>query len=559
MSGLIAPTTAWTDKTSGEHYDRYGPGKKVSCLRLVDRVIQGDLDLRGMTVRGRASLFNVVIEGDLRADEARFLGGFEGRRLIVRGRVLFYSCRFGDIVRIDEGHFHGGLGFDGSDCHSEVVLEGVNVGAGALSFVEARIGGGLELQSSTLSHGLVLDQAQLEGWADLSGMKAKKLSATATVFASGLELRSTQIQGDVKLSDARIKGTTSLRDAKFGGILDARRGIFEGRFDGVRLQCNGIRMAGVEFQREVTLCASNLADLDAPEMTARSSFDLSKSHIAGIVSCPRSEFSGLLNLSEAVIDGNFDVSQSRWQEFHGWRASFNGDLKCDRTTSWGRLNFKEARVDGDGTFDGSIVHGPFELDNSVFERRLDLRLGEIDGTISLADARAAYPTVCLDTFLKAFDGDPMKAADTCLVLRDWLKSQNQYDDMDRASYRLKRLYRQSRSRSFGGFLAAFLEWLFVDLTTGYGLKPWRIVRAIVLVVFIMALLFLSSPEGFERGLDGSLWGALGLSLSRLTGGFIEGVHFKSGHWLETLALMESFFGVFLSALFVGTLTRKLAR
>jgi hypothetical protein len=106
---------------------------------------------------------------------------------------------------------------------------------------------------------------------------------------------------------------------------------------------------------------------------------------------------------------------------------------------------------------------------------------------------------------------------------------------------------------------AFFEWALVDLTTSYGFKPWRIVATIFLVVVAGSLLFAANPQAFESDFDGSLAASFRLSLSRLTGASLDRIRIHPNHWVETAGILESFLGVFVSALFVGTLTRKLAR
>lgn len=556
MSGLIRAEEAWTKRSSNDHHDKYGPGKKVSSLRLVDKVIEGDLDLRGMTVRDTASFFNVIVKGDLRADEARFLGGFEARRFIVEGQVHFYSCRFAKLVRIDEGQFKKGLSFDGSDCQSELVLHGVEVQGAPLSLVEVQVSGGLELQEARLEKGLRLDKSNVTGWADLSGLNGQSLSASGCVFGSGLELRAVDIKEQVKLDDAKVKDSFSLRDAEIGG-MDARRSVFQGRFDGVRLKSGPLVWSGAVFEKTVTLARSDLSSIEAKELKATEDVDLTESHVRGKSQFQRSSWKQL-NLSSSIFDGPVDFDDADFTALTAVKTSINGDFKGRQISCLEDVNFEEARIDGDASFDRASISGNLNLSHSVFERRLDLRLKELHGTVNFKDARAAYPNASAKLFLDALSPNPEDAADSCLVLRDWLKSQNQYEEMDSASYRLRCLQRKARARFWRNIPGAFLEWLFVDLSSGYGLKPWRVLRTVAAVILGMTWLFYSHPEAIEAGLNGSLGSSFRLALTRFTGA-ADGVSFVSTHWLATLALAESFCGVFLSALFVGTLTRKLAR
>ncbi|MDF1663202.1 MAG: hypothetical protein P1V97_15610 [Planctomycetota bacterium] len=557
MSGLIRAEIPSTKESRAEYHDKFGPGKKVSSLRLVDKVIEGDLDLRGMTVRDTASFFNVIVKGDLRADEARFLGGFEARRLIVEGQVHFYSCRFEKLVRIDEGHFKNGLSFDGSDCQAELVLHGVEVQRAPLSLVEVQVSGGLELQEARLEKGLRLDKSTVSGWADFSGLQGESLSANSCVFGSGLELRAVDIKGQVNLSDATVKDSFSLRDAEVGGEIDARRTVFQGRFDGVRLKSGALIWSGTVFEKAASLARCEVLRIEAQDLTAKADVNFTQSHVRG-----KSLFRGSawqnLDISASVFDGSVDFEGAQFNRLTAVSAVINGDFGGRQICCRDGVNFEEARIDGDATFDrGTISHG-INFSHSVFERRLDLRLDELEGTVDFRDARAAYPNASAKLFLNSFSKDPEEAAGSCLVLRDWLKSQNQYEEMDLASYRLRCLQRRARAKLWRNKPGALLEWLFVDLSSGYGLKPWRVLRTVAAVILTMTWLFYSHPEAIEAGLNGSLGSSFRLALTRFTGA-ADGVSFAPSHWLATLALAESFCGVFLSALFVGTLTRKLAR
>lgn len=557
MSGLMRAEPTWTKSKEGDFHDRYGPGKKVSSLRLVDKVIEGDLDLRGMTVRDGTSFFNVRVKGDLRADEARFLGGFEARRLIVEGQVHFYSCRFAKLLRIDEGQFHQGLSFDGSDFQSELVLHGVKVENAPLSMNEVQVAGGLELQQAKLAEGLRLDKSKVQGWADFSGLKGKEISASGCEFASGLELRAVEISDALRLNDAQVKDSFSLRDAQIGGAFDARRAVFKGRVDGVRLSAGPLIWSGVLFEAPLSLARCQLDKIDAPELSARAEVDFTGSQVRGPSSFVASSWSKL-DLSNSVFDGSLDFDRAQFESVRAFKTVINGDFRARDTGCSGSWSFEEARVDGDASFDKASVHGDLTLSHAVFERRLDLRLRVLEGKVNLTDARAAYPNASAKTFLDRFSDAPEEAAASCLVLRDWLKSQNQYDEMDLASYRLRCLQRRVRSQLWRAWPGALFEWILVDLSSGYGLRPWRVLRTVALLILTMTALFFTHPEAIESGFDGSLLGSLRLSLTRFTGA-ADDVVFRSGHWLATLALLESFCGVFMSALFVGTLTRKLAR
>lgn len=555
MSGVL-PLTATRDRIVGA--DRYGPGKRVSRLRLEDKVIKGDLDLRGMTIKNECQLFNVVVEGDLRADEARFLGSFEARRLTVRGRVQFYSCQFGGLVRLDEAVFKRGARFAGSRFESELVLEGLKINGGDLDLNDCEVAAGLELERAQIHGDLRLEHAQLGGWVDMSEYQGRNLHAKRARFASGLELRSAHFGGSIDLSDVEVQGDVSARGASLGARLDLRRSVFENRVDLVRLECRDVFLDGAQFSKELCLSAVEARRLQAVEAQVLGALKLEEARLSADLNLQGAHLLEL-DLSQSRVGGDLRAKSLQVSTWMAEGMSVEGDvLASGLQAQW--LRFQGLRVEGDARFEGALVTQLLDLRKTVFERRLDIRFDNSPLRCMLQDARAAYPNLRYRDFAERFCDDPFEAAQSCLVLRDWLKIQNQYEDMDRASFLLRTLQRQERATHFLGFIPAFFEWLLVALPTGYGLRPWRIVVTMLALTLALAGLYWIELEAFIST-QGSISFAdtLRFSLARFVGQDLPGLQLRPGHWIESVALAQKALGVFLTALFVGTLTRKLAR
>ena len=111
------------------------------------------------------------------------------------------------------------------------------------------------------------------------------------------------------------------------------------------------------------------------------------------------------------------------------------------------------------------------------------------------------------------------------------------------------------------------KWLarrFYHWIAGYGHRPWRVLRAIALFVFVSAFLYIDySP--MELSLDGvavfteRLFGAVYFSAASATAlGYGSWVQEDTG-WNRYIGVCQSFIGSFLNALFLVTFTRRWTR
>ena len=113
-------------------------------------------------------------------------------------------------------------------------------------------------------------------------------------------------------------------------------------------------------------------------------------------------------------------------------------------------------------------------------------------------------------------------------------------------------------------LVSFLFLITFELLFGYGERPFRVSFFAAFVVFVFAMIYFVYPLSELASIDGAelssrLWHSFYFSLVSFTtlgyGGWV-------GHpdsWIRSLGSIESFIGLFITAMFLVTFTRKWTR
>jgi len=111
--------------------------------------------------------------------------------------------------------------------------------------------------------------------------------------------------------------------------------------------------------------------------------------------------------------------------------------------------------------------------------------------------------------------------------------------------------------SFLSLLKGLAQYVFYEELFGYGERPWRVVRAALVVVpgLALAYFFLGSfPEGMPSFIDVLYYSAASFTALGY-GGWVP----QPDGWARYMGVAESFLGVFLIALFLVTFTRRWTR
>ncbi len=295
-----------------------------------------------------------------------------------------------------------------------------------------------------------------------------------------------------------------------------------------------------------------------------------------------STFHGELNLADVVIRGDLDFRYAHVKgevklegaECHGRavfsHVSIDGALKC-RDTKWHdelKLNFAQIGLDAD--FFGSKLGASTDLSNTSVGRKLNF------GNVELGDLQEFWLTgVVASSYNLGRNtvegriapervGKWQAAIREYSFLRSTFQSINQFEDEDWAYYQLRRMER--KSLSWANPITAvrrFFNWLFVDLSCGYGTKPFRALGACALIMLAFAVLFFfsigpsGSPHdyGFSAGTNNVIY-ALDTSITAFSGDY-SGAELQ-GKW-RIAGMIEFLMGIVYLGLFIVAFSRKVIR
>lgn len=550
--------------SAAETARRLGPGQSLERLKLSRLTIEGDLDLRGVALRGELELADVVLRGRLRLDEARLAAGLSLRGVLLEGGLCLDHARVDGDLRIASLRLGEDLRGRGLIVSGELLTQGITAPAAAedrpisLDLRDAEVQGGVELHGIRLPGDLLLDDAALGGWTDLSGLEARRLGLRRLRLDSGFELHHAHLRQDLEAGELQAAEDVSLRDSRIGAELDLRRGIIGGRLDVMRLDAKALRLDGARLSGGALAAELTCGELTAPAAEVEAAIELRAARIAGDVHLDQLLCENL-DLAGARIAGSLGLSGAELGELRLEDTVIGGDLGLEGASLTG-VSADRVSCRGDARLVGTDILGSLDARDAIFDRRLCLRPRSLFGPLRLSGTRAAHPDLDASGLCDAVEPTAVveleEAAATVSVLAGWLESQNDYAAMDAMRLRGHALRRRRRSGVLGGMLS-LLEWLLVALPTGYGLRPGRVAASLIALGLSVGVLAHRHPAAFGQAELG-LRDAVGIGLGAMSGRPLGLAPLPDSPFAFGLPL-AGLIGVLLTALLVGSLTRVLAR
>jgi hypothetical protein len=216
-------------------------------------------------------------------------------------------------------------------------------------------------------------------------------------------------------------------------------------------------------------------------------------------------------------------------------------------------------------FKNTAFYGDANFYNSIFDGDANFSFATFDGQIDLRFIRFNK----MNIFWKQLKGGLICDPPVCFKLIKQYDEQRQLNGVDGVY-----LYMKDQERMEKFWLWRYLEYWFIQLTCGYGVKPWRplITSALVIILFTFIYLILDTQEQEPLNLGLANPGhqtfkwrpSRGFYYSINT--FIIGAPLNwtvgndhSQKWFRIWTTIERTFGWILLVLFVVTLTRKFIR
>ncbi|MEW6281575.1 MAG: pentapeptide repeat-containing protein, partial [Candidatus Eremiobacterota bacterium] len=515
--------------------------------RVAGRVDQ--VDFRGATAREEVRFEDCVMEGPLLAQGARFEGPVVFTRCCFR-EVSFEAATFLAPVQIRDCRFEGRTDLSGATFSDELRIARSRF-RGDLTLSNAEFRSSLEMEQCQVRGAARLPDTLCHGWADFSGSSFERADFFRARFRSGVEFREASFRRSFSFAETEVARGAIFREARFGGRADFRKARVGECLDLVR----------VRFRRGASLArAACGSDLHLQESVWSGPGQLSGVRVGNDLRLERALFRAPLRLDEAVVEGRMNLAGVRCRErvdvdravVHSLDLSGAECMEEVSVTSLiaGDVDLQGARFSRDLRLEDCRMRR-LRLDHCRVENTLDCSGMELEEELACRDARVGLLHLFYSQVRGKLAGtrrrDPARGEEEFSFLARCFQSRSRYDDMDEAMLMERRMARRRR-RAESPLLAVpgFLEWLLVDLVCGYGVRPFRILAASAAVVLLFGLIFWAGSQSLSSGLWMSMTAfvspdrSLDLSFPRS-------------------ALAESLVGIFLTALFIGTLTRKLAR
>lgn len=275
---------------------------------------------------------------------------------------------------------------------------------------------------------------------------------------------------------------------------------------------------------------------------------------------------------EARLSGEIaDFSES---DFTG-TVAFNRALVRQRSSFWGSSFLGEvrlhlARFEGETNFVRARFAGLLDISRATFAWPVDLHASDLAGSIAIRSVEAPRILVERSQVAGRIASEALGLWPTAQrdygQLKNIFEANNDYGSMDWAYFRFRRSQRRGARMNP---LRRAAEWLLLDVGTGYGTKPFNIGLLILGGIALFGIVYASFPgelyyaaTGLDRATSGPTMDPLAavyFSTATLTTiGLGDWIPRPDG-WMRFVVTGESLLGLFLMALFVTMLTRRVVR
>lgn len=571
----ILRSSSTTRSTTEEKEVRRFIGADLPGLDLAYKAIENTstypIDLRDASVNGPIVLSHAHIEPQLWLDGAEIHGEIDGTaaqleggfRIIdaqIHGTVDFRDARFdhefvlskatiqGDI-RLQDSQFEGGLRARETTFQGPVILHGATVNAD-IQFSESRFEAVANLERVTVADDAIFNRARLN---------------------QGLRLRQASMDAETTFTDATISGTATFTEARFDGDADFRTARFDDRTDFAQATFRDVSFSNASFHAPVRFdrVTARRVIFERCRFGAETTFK--EAHVTdealfdGISPSPRihfenARFDGAISFTNLTTDHDgaiFDFSRANLASgeiapgteqrvvFDFARATI-GNITLQTTdptehvsTPFDRYRFLRTEFDG--------------FDFSEYSSGLKNAGWQLHSTWSSDHTQAAFDDPDYNdlekTYLKAKNGAESVGATQAEA--EFFRKQLIFRRKDYG----QRLRSAPWDQKAGLFFRWISNWTF-NITSGYGERPRYTVGMSVATIAVFALVFwglLSEPP-----YGGTAFDYLFLSIEAFVS-LIIGTPTIDSTAARFLAQLQGFFGGFLIALFVFTLTRSVYR
>jgi hypothetical protein len=493
----------------------------------------GSFFFRKAHFQGRTQFGRVQLAAKTSWNEAVFEEEFSIFDSTIQGDLFFSRASFAKEVKFRSVHFRGGLGME-----------------------KVQILGFFGITNSDIEDRFILTESQLEG-----------LTAFGLEIGTWASLAKCTLQGDVSLGGIRVGTKIPLQETQSQQPAEIQ--------DSQSLQSSKVPEEKGEKDKKIIL-----GSFYAGDSLFYGNLNLSKARIHGQVDLEQTNGHGEFDLSNISVGQDLVLSKSYFRSMVHLEGAEFQNLFCHRTrfkeeASFNHLKGKNVSLAGT-SFDGG-----FTLRSATISDVLTLNEVDVDGKIDLFKTTFKdiyFNHLLVDHFLvdrsafgkqltSEYRKNYTQAKNEYSVLKQAFLQRSNYQDMDWAYYRFCRASRKEKKFSWlrpWRIFSTFFDWLLLDIGFGYGTRPMNIGGVALALILGFACIFYYNPQG--------LIGPENVPLTSLTfpsACYLSIITFASmdygdcsptfNHDLKYLFSLEGLLGIFLTTLFVATISRKIIR
>ncbi len=495
----------------------------------------------------------------LQFDKARFMGRANFGKVAFAPKSSFNEAVFDGEAQFHEAKAKGDIFFGSAQFHDRLTLRGAEF-LGGVSLTKISVEKAFNIANCTISDRLILSESEFNGpiiapalsvgtWASMASCVVR-----GRIDMAGLKIGShlPEQQAEKESGDGNTGDSSEQADKKADQVT-GKTGKQEEIVPGTFYLDNAV------FYQDVDMSYAFVrGNLCLDYIKTHAEVDLSNSRICRNLILSHSYFRGTLRCDSVNCDELLS-STARYKE----EASFNG-LRCNK------VSLRYSSFDGGFTMRSASVVEAINMNNADVDGKADFFKCECPNIFFqnfLADYFLISRHLLGDALSSERARNYRQAKNEYGILKQAFQTQNHYKEMDWAYYRFCRANRKSKKAEWKHplrSLGVFFDWLFLDIGFGYGTRPMNIGLVAFIVILSFAGAFYCFPQGIvdasgQPSLRIQFLDAVYLSLNSFTCMDYGNCGPAFGHWLKYLFSIEGLLGIFLTTLFVATVSRKIIR
>lgn len=540
----------------------------------------GTLSAEGAQFKDRLLVEGVDLTSDLMFEQTTVEGIINGNEITIDGETVLRNADFHDISTFSNSAFAGSVLARNATFRRRV------------DFSSSLFENDVNFKDATFEAELLLSQALLNGIAEFSD----------AIFEKQFTLNEVTFRNDVKFDTATFHRGVSMQAIAFQNNISFVESTFEGPalFSGTHFEDN-VNYSSATFKKQAdfkNVVFRNKAVFDGVTFDDRVLFIGSKfgsvasfrdAKIEAVADFSNAQFRGEINFEDATVRGEFDFSLAGDEEQHHQVINLQGVTIENGTLPLPQqgnvvYDLEEATL-GDAVIATGEIQRPldhYRLVNVTYDG-FDFSRGNHREAFEASDWNI-HRTVTEDTnydrqrvwnlprrfgiFLQGHEGKAPHTLESTYIKAK--NGANQIGDSIAASkfFQREKLFRRWGHRtkltdsesSISERIKGVFGWstnLGFSVVSGYGERPLRVVGSSLAFIFVFALIYqfvttgLFDQAGFGMHLLFSFQSFITFIVGTPPGATTVDV--------QLLSSLQGFFGAFLIALFVFTLTRSIDR